>query len=153
MFFTRSRYAALTLTALVVLLLAAGTAVADERWHGFVDGPIVIGDQLYQGGEIEIRTHFRFDAVSIRLDGEPVAVMFHNSDGARARDAKPALVLRFDERGYRHLVALRWQDGDETSVQRTRVTWDLRVASAIPGLATIEPPSRAIQPDQAVANR
>jgi hypothetical protein len=153
MFFTRSRLAALALTALTILLLASGLAAADDRWHGFVDGPIVIGDQLYQGGKIEIRTHFRFDAVSIHVDGEPVAVMFHRADGARRPDAKPSLVLRFGERGYRHLVALRWQNGDETSVQRTPVTWDLRVASAIPGLATIEPPASLRQPDQAVANR
>jgi hypothetical protein len=146
----------LVLAALSVLLLAATAAHAGEYWHGFVDGPLVIGDQLYKGGEIEIRTHYRYDAVSIRIDDEPVAVMFYKGDGPRNRDAEPALVLRYGERGYPHLVSIRWQlDGDEgkQTVQRTPLEWDLRVASAIPGLATVPPPASFSPPDEAVASR
>jgi hypothetical protein len=143
----------LVLAALTALLLAATAAQAGESWHGFVDGPLVIGDQLYKGGEIEIRTHFRYDAVSIRIDDEPVAVMFYKGDGPRNRNAEPALVLRYGERGYPHLVAIRWQIDDEKTVQRTPLEWDLRVASSIPGLATVPPPASFSPPDEAVASR
>lgn len=149
----RSRVFFVLLTALTVMLLAATVAQAEEYWHGRVDGPFVIGDQLYKGGEIEIRTHFDYDAVSVRVDGRPLAVMFYKGNGPRNRDAKPSLVMRYGERGYPHLVAIRWVDGDEQILERTPLEWDLKVASAVPGLATVPPPAEFSRPDEAVASR
>lgn len=153
---TTRRFVLVLAAAATLLSLSMGAALADETYTGFVDGVVVIGDQLYKGGDIEMRTHDSFGLVSIHLAGEPVAVMFWNSERAREQSANPGLVLRYDERGYRHLVGVRWTlAGDpDAQVQTSRpVDWKLLVASTSPGLATITPPSSLTRPSEAVATR
>jgi hypothetical protein len=153
---TSLRFVLVLAAAAAILSVSTGTALADEIYTGFVVGVIVIGDQLYKGGDIEMRTHDSFGLVSIHLAGEPVAVMFWNSERAREQSARPGLVLRYDARGYRHLVGVRWTlAGDPDSRVRTSrpVDWALLAAATSPGLATITLPSSLTRPSEAVATR
>jgi hypothetical protein len=119
----------LLMAAAALTLFAASFGMAGST-RAYVDGPIVIGDQVFAGGTVDLVTLGRGNLVAVRVDGRQVALAFRES-GAWTDASHSDLVLRRDSRGMYHLVGL--QTANATGRQR------LDVASVARGLTNLHP--------------
>jgi hypothetical protein len=120
--------------ALAVLMISAPAApAATLRAH--VSTPIVIGDQLFSGGLVEVVDAPRFDRVRISIDGVPVAICARHTYGTIPSGATPYLLFERDERGFRHLIGIRFalKESDDPAT----ATRELRPMLVTAGLATV----------------
>lgn len=129
------RTVAITLFALVVVLFCAQPVQAGSI-RAFVDGPIVLGDQVYAGGMLELRPIGQKTVYAVRLDGRQVALAYP-SDGTA--EAPRDLVLQRDARGLFHLVAVRGASRRQ----------ELTMAAVQPGISSLQPVRTASNPDPA----
>lgn len=112
----------LVLACTFVLSAQAATLKAD------VPGPVVIGDQVFPGGTLQIVDVGQSGLVAVRLDGRQVALAFRES-GTVSRAAS-RLVLLVDQRGFYHLSRLAAKDDWSRGLQ---------FAVVERGVATIRP--------------
>lgn len=127
-------------TLLNLCFLALGTAVVPAQASGntfvtHIDGPLVIGDQLFSGGRLELVTLRPGQITAVRVDGQQVALLFEETVAHRDRTqyGKRFVVLQSDARGYQHLVAL----GYATKHPADRAFQPLRVAALSRGIASV----------------
>ncbi len=120
----------LTLVAVFGALLAGAPSHAGTA-KGYVDGPIVVGDQVFPGGTIEVQPVGRGELLAIRLDGRQIALAFRDSRGAAPAKGRGSLVLHRDARGLHHI------DGLQSAASASCV--GLRVAAVSPGVTTLAP--------------
>ncbi len=124
---------ALRILILGILILGSVAASAASDYVGHVDGVIIIGDQLFSGGRIEVSSLGASNYVTISIDGRPVAIMDRATSGPWPDNPKPELVLRYDSRGFRHLTSLRLVSRSNGAIRKS----ELRVASLSRGIATV----------------
>ncbi|UCF67261.1 MAG: hypothetical protein JSV80_16025 [Acidobacteriota bacterium] len=135
----------LVLTALAVTLLPALSFGASSL-TAHVGSPIVIGDQLFAGGQIELAPVGRGELLAVRIDGRQVALVYRQSQGRRAAGAAPHFVLDKDDRGYYHLVGLRWATDQDATSKAT----SFQVAGVARGLSTV--PERHFDDSERIAS-
>jgi len=131
----------LAVAALAALALGGLPAQAAPTIVAYVDQPIVVGNQVFPGGEIEIVPVAGSGVVAVRTNGEQVATMFLQSLGVRNGGGNVSLVFHRDARGLLRLVGLeRSGRGGGPAVEQK-----LRVAAVARGLASIDMPSHEIE--------
>lgn len=139
--------------AAVTLMLATigGAALAGATsLRTYVTHPVVIGDQLFAGGTVQlVDVGISRDRIGVVIDGVQVAVMSKALDGTRPPGSRPHLVFELDERGFRHLVAIRYTL-KESDDPRTAVR-ELVPIHVETGLATV-PTRRLDRPTEATAS-
>jgi hypothetical protein len=89
------------LTALSLLVL--GSAFAAAPIKVFIGGPLVVGDQVFSGGELEIVPLRDGRVLALRLDGRQIALA--SAGGGMMKAQK--VVVKVDDAGYWHLTGLR----------------------------------------------
>ena len=100
---------AVVMIGLALLASAPILAANNNSLQAHVDEPIVIGDQLFSGGTIQlVQTGIGRDLIALRIDGEQVAIVSMHSHGAKPKGSRPYLVLERDQRGFAHVVGLRY---------------------------------------------
>lgn len=117
-------------------VLLSGTSAQAGAVRGYIDGPVVIGDQIFPGGAVEVQAVGRGDLLAVSLDGRRVALVFRQMQGQMFISGHGHLVLRRDARGLHHLIGL--QSGRSTTVV------PLQVATVTKGVETI-PPADLVQ--------
>ncbi len=132
---TARRTVALTFFALAFALLLCAQPAQAGSIRAFIDGPIVLGDQIYAGGMLELRAIGQKSVYAVRLDGRQVALAYPSEGTA---DAPRDLVLQRDARGLFHLVAVRGASRRQ----------ELTMATVQPGLASLQPVRAAKGPEQ-----
>lgn len=126
-----------------ILFLVLAAALGPLAWGSpevsrtYVDGPIVLGDQLHAGGEIRVERVGSGQLLAIRINGRPVALVFSGTCWHRQTTGKSRLCLARDDRGYyffavRSRKGLTRQGGEPPSV--------LQLAVVGRGLSTVTPP-------------
>lgn len=111
----------------------AGTLVAQ------VDGPLVIGDQVFSGRQLEVAPVLGGRALAVRLDGRQVALAYPEAGRRGVR----GIVLRADARGYRHLAGLR--------MAGARPSATVAIAAVTDGASTFGPgPGTEVSPSQEI---
>jgi hypothetical protein len=98
-----------------------------------LDHVIVVGDQVYEGGEITLRTVSRGNLMQMSIDGRPVALFVPVFRGVRSEDATPRLVFNRDERGFPHLAYVLY----ESEHGPTRQVITFRITALSTGLASL----------------
>ncbi len=121
---TATRNIGRTITCAVALICMIGAALAGSTVVR-VEGPIVIGDQVFPGGTLEIKPLSHEGLYAIRLDGRQVALGFRE---AGAGSGAQLVVLQRDRRGMHHLVGLQCATSDRRQIQ---------VVAVVPGLGTV----------------
>jgi hypothetical protein len=147
---TAARRPVLVLALVLALAALCAPAGLAKDMKAFVEGPIVVGDQLFSGGVLRlVDTGLGNGLVALSIDGEQVALFNKTFQGPHVHGAHPYLVIETDERGFRHIVGieyrLRGSDREATAFRR------FRVASVARGVATV-PAERLPQPTEAVAS-
>ena len=123
-----------------VLLFSAVPTTHATAISAQVEGLFVVGDQVFDGGEVVIRS-VGSGLVAVLINGRQVALLHRQDFGARPPHSRPYLEFRVDDQGLPHLAAVRFRSerGDSTALI------SLRVASIAPGLLTL--PYRLPQAD------
>lgn len=123
-----------------VLLFSAVPPAHATAISAQVEGLFVVGDQVFDGGEVVIRS-VGSGLVAVLINGRQVALLHRQDFGARPPHSRPYLEFRVDDQGLPHLAAVRFRSerGDSTALI------SLRVASIAPGLLTL--PYRLPQAD------
>ncbi|HHN75648.1 MAG TPA: hypothetical protein ENK10_10495 [Acidobacteria bacterium] len=136
-----------TLVALA-LLAGVGTATLADTYSAHVNSPVVIGDQLYPGGTVVVRTVGTSGRLlAVEIDGQRVALIYHQPFERRVGFGNADVVFQRDERGFYHLAA--WNARRPHSSPRP-----VAVAALSTGVATV-PDYRplALPEGQALARR
>jgi hypothetical protein len=123
---------ALGLLFAAVLLISVAPPTQATSISAQVDGLFVVGDQVYDGGEVIIRS-VGSGLVAIMINGRQVALLHRQDFGARPPHSKPYLEFRVDDQGLPHLAAVRFRSerGNSTALI------SLQVATITPGLLTL----------------
>ena len=123
---------ALALLFAAVLLISAVPTAQATSISARVDGLFVVGDQVYDGGEVVIRS-VGSGLVAVMINGRQVALLHRQDFGNRPPHSRPYLEFRVDDQGLPHLAAVRFrsEQGGSTALI------SLRVASLSPGLLTL----------------
>lgn len=131
------------------VLACAPVFAANNCLKAHIDDPIVVGDQLFSGGTVElVQSGVGRDLIALRIDGEQVAIVSLHSSGAKPRGSRPYLVIEHDQRGFAHIVGLRYALKD-CSCKRSADSV-FRPLAVNRGLATV-PAKRNAQPPEAIA--
>ncbi len=133
---------------LFVSVLALTTMAGAATYTAHIEGPLVIGDQLLSGGVVQlVDVGTTTPMVAIVIDGRQVALCDRSTYGVPPTGSRPALVIEYDSRGFRHIVGIQFSypgsDDPATSFRR------LRPVQVARGLATV-PPYR-LEPPTSVA--
>lgn len=131
------------------LAAGAGSSQAAASLGAEIAGPVVIGDQLFSGGEVLLRPVGTGSLVQVLIDGRPVASVFRDGSAGRAPGSSSRLVLRQDARGLTHLVGVR--HGSPASTRSAHQS--LRVAAVASGLLTVPPYEPGLLRDETRAAR
>jgi len=146
---TRTLLHGIAMLALGLAAAAAGSAQAAASLGAEITGPVVIGDQLFAGGEVLLRPVGTGSLLQVLIDGRPVASVFRDGSTGRAPASSSRLVLRQDARGLTHLVGVR-----RGSPASTRLAHQpLHVATVAAGLLTVPPYEPGPQRDETRAAR
>jgi len=123
---------ALGLLFAAVLLISVAPPTQATSISAQVDGLFVVGDQVYDGGEVIIRS-VGSGLVAIMINGRQVALLHRQDFGARPPHSKPYLEFRVVDQGLPHLAAVRFRSerGNSTALI------SLQVATITPGLLTL----------------
>jgi hypothetical protein len=123
---------ALGLLFAAVLLISAVPPAHATSISARIDGLFVVGDQVYDGGEVVIRS-VGSGLVAVMIDGRQVALLHRQDFGARPPHSRPYLEFQVDDQGLPHLAAVRFRSerGESTALI------SLRVAALSPGLLTL----------------
>jgi hypothetical protein len=115
-----------------VLLFSAVPHAQATAISAQVEGLFVVGDQVFDGGEVVIRS-VGSGLVAVLINGRQVALLHRQDFGARPPHSRPYLEFRVDDQGLPHLAAVRFRSerGDSTALI------SLQVASIAPGLLTL----------------
>ena len=119
--------------AFAVLVCIATPSALALSIKARLDHVIVVGDQVYEGGQITLRTVSRGNLMQMAIDGRPVALFVPVFRGTRADDATPRVVFQRDERGFPHLSHVLYES--EHGPGRQVITF--RIAALHPGLASL----------------
>ena len=133
--FTRSTALAALFFAVVLCITPADAGTI----RAYVDGPVVIGGEVFCGGSIELARLGQSALVAIRVNGQQVALAFRDAVGAAPSDNHAHLVLQRDGRGLNHLVGFRVASSDVVP---------LRIAAVSRGLASV--PATGYAPGEGV---
>lgn len=120
------------LLAIVALLCAPSPCLAFGV-KARMNGVFVVGNQVYEGGELVLRSVSRGDLVTLEVNGVPVALLTPVFRGTRASDALPELVFQRDERGFLHLAYLLFDS--KVGVERQVISF--RITALARGIATL----------------
>lgn len=134
--------------ALLGLLFTAAPAEAGTL-YARLDTPFVIGDQLFAGGELQVRpSGHGAGLVALLVDGRQVALLFTTKSGTTPFGSQHFLVFQKDERGLLYLSGMK-----STSVASRRgYSLEMNVAALSAGLATV-PPLDRLRGESARASR
>ncbi|MCU0229985.1 MAG: hypothetical protein MUC67_01265 [Acidobacteria bacterium] len=123
---------AIGLLIAATLLIAVVPAARATSISAHIDGLFVVGDQLYDGGEVIVRS-VGSGLIAVLINGRQVALLHRQDFGARPPHSKPYLEFRVDDQGLPHLAAVRFRSerGQSTALI------SLQVASTSPGLLTL----------------
>ncbi|MCU0222558.1 MAG: hypothetical protein MUF27_00490 [Acidobacteria bacterium] len=115
-----------------VLLFSAVPPAHATAISAQVEGLFVVGDQVFDGGEVVIRS-VGSGLVAVLINGRQVALLHRQDFGARPPHSRPYLEFRVDDQGLPHLAAVRFrsEQGESTALI------SLRVAALKPGLVTL----------------
>ncbi|GAB4222494.1 MAG: hypothetical protein Kow0062_20170 [Acidobacteriota bacterium] len=124
--------------ALFVTVLAMTSLAGAATYTAHLDGPIVIGDQLFGGGEVRlVDVAAGSPMVAIVIDGRQVALCERQTRGTRPNGSRPALVVEYDSRGFQHIVGIEFRmPGSDDPAVAFRA---LRPVTVARGLATVPP--------------
>jgi len=125
----RVAFGTLVLAAALVALAPAAHATAITA---HVDGLFVVGNQVFDGGEIVIRS-VGSGLIAVVVNGRQVALLHRQDFGSRPNSSRPHLVFHIDDQGLPHLAAVRFLT--ETGASTALITF--RVAALTPGLLTL----------------
>ncbi|MDH3284232.1 MAG: hypothetical protein OEQ13_05790 [Acidobacteriota bacterium] len=103
----------LFLFAAVMLVPSAASA---DTIRATVDGPIVLAEQIFDGGEIQLTTVGNGSLMAVRIDGRQVALVHHQMDG-RSDHGDPVLTFERDQHGNFHLIGLRYTGSDRDAAR------------------------------------
>lgn len=131
----------LALAALAALILGSLPAQAEPTIVAHVDQPIVVGNQVFPGGEIEIVPVTGSGVVAVRTNGRQVATMFLQSLGVRNPGRDVSLVFHRDAHGLLRLVGLERSDRSGGAPLEQK----LRVAAVARGVASLDMPGHEIE--------
>jgi hypothetical protein len=116
------------LAALVFATVLCSAVAQAGTIRAYIDGPVVIGGQVFSGGSLELTRIGQSDLVAITLDGQRVALAFRETPGAIPSVGHTHIVLERDARGLHHLVGFRVASSNLVP---------LRVAAVSQGLASV----------------
>ena len=134
--------------ALFVTILAMTSLAGAATYTAHVEGPLVIGDQLFGGGVLQlVDVGAGHRMVAVVIDGRQVALCDRVTRGTPPSGSRPSLLIEFDSRGFQHIVGVQFtRPGSNDPARAIRLLRPVQVAR---GLATV-PPQR-LQPAAAVA--
>ena len=140
----------LIILAGLAALACSPVAAGNNSLRAHLDEPIVVGDQLFSGGMLElVQTGVGRDLLALRIDGEQVAIVAVQTYGNAPAGSRPYLVVEHDQRGFAHVVGMRYALKDSTeSRSAERIFRPLAVDR---GLATV-PAHRLQEPPEATAH-
>jgi hypothetical protein len=115
-----------------VLVMSAVPPAHATSISAQVEGLFVVGDQVYDGGEVVIRS-VGSGLVAVMINGRQVALLHRQDFGARPSHSTPYLEFRVDDQGLPHLAAVRFRS--ERGASTALIS--LQVASLSPGLITL----------------
>jgi hypothetical protein len=118
--------------AAVVALSAASPCLAFGV-KGRLDSVFVVGDQIFDGGQISLHSASRGDLIVLEVNGRPVALLSPVYRGLRVADATPRIVFKRDERGFLHFAYVMY----ESEHGPGRKVISFRITALSPGLATL----------------
>lgn len=121
---------------LPLMMLAVAVALATPALAGGIraqiNEPLIIGDQVFLGGEMIIQPVSRANLLSVMLDGRQVALLFRHDRGSWTTDSKPLLVFHRHEDGMLRFVGIRFRNLEGTDTR----TMTVQIAAVARGLAT-----------------
>lgn len=146
-----TRQSKLTLILLVVLAVwfALSPSLAGERMIKFhVDEPIIIGDQVYGGGDI-VLAHLRISSLlELRINGQHIGLLQNTGWGRRPHGSKPYLICTRRTDGFLQMGHIVFKGSiAEPAELHIRV----QAVALAPGIMPI--PGQLPQPETAVAAR
>ncbi len=146
-----TRQSKFTLSLFVVLAVwfALSPTLAGERMIEFrVDEPIIIGDQVYAGGEI-VLAHLRISSLlELRINGQHIGLLQNTGWGRRPHGSKPYLVCTRRSSGFLQMDHIVFKGSlAEPAELKIRV----QAVALRPGIMPI--PGQLPQPETAVAAR
>jgi len=118
-----------TLLLAAGLLFALPTLTAAESYSAFVDGPVVVGDQLFSGGVVVLEELASPQILAVNIDGARVAMIYRQDFERHADNSRAQIVFQRDERGFFHLASY---DGS-----RQAQPLPVRVAVVSQGLSSV----------------
>jgi hypothetical protein len=124
----------LVATVLALIAAAALPAPAADAFTFRVEGAFVVGDQVYDGGVLELNRVGHGGLMALRLNGKHIGLLRTRDYGPLADDATPYLVFRKvgDSGLWRlHEVRLRPEASDRVRVVR------IDPVDLLPGFATL----------------
>lgn len=122
--------AAAMLVAMVPSPAQAGTLFAH------LDAPFVVGDQLFAGGELQLRpVGGGGGLVALLVDGQQVALLFTEKTGSSPLGSQKFLVFYKDQRGMLYLSGMK----TISPASARGLSIAMNVAALSPGLATVPP--------------
>ena len=133
-----------TKTARLIVILTAlslltfGVALAAKPVRVFIGGPLVVGDQVFSGGELEIIPRFEGRLFVLKLDGRQIALA--SPVGEKVRPGK--VLVKVDPSGMWHLLGLRVEDSHPVMLAFDSVTEGLATLRTGPkadeGIASVQ---------------
>lgn len=117
----------------MVAVVAWATPALAGGIRAQINEPLVIGDQIFLGGEMTLQPVSRGNLLSVMLDGRQVALLFRHDRGSWTTDSKPMLVFHRNELGLLHFVGIRFRNVEGTDTR----TLTVQIATVARGLATL----------------
>jgi hypothetical protein len=98
-----------------LLLLSVATVpslAVDNTFKTFIDGPLVIEDQVFSGGTLDlIKIGNTNQTMAVRLDGRQIAIVYQESVALKTSigATRKTLVMTKDQYGFYHLDGVTYQ--------------------------------------------
>lgn len=133
--------------ALAALFLGfSATAVADS-YRAMIDAPVVVGDQLFAGGVVQVSTVGSPNLLAVSIDGQRVALIYRQDFERQADSSRAQIVFQKDERGFYHLASWNRQAAQPTPRP-------VHIAAVSQGVSTVTGyRPMAVQPGEVIASR
>jgi hypothetical protein len=124
----------LVATFLTLLVAAALPAAASDAFSFRVEGAFVVGDQVYDGGDLELTRVGRGGLMALRVNGRHLGLLRTRDYGPPLADATPYLVFRkVGTAGLWRLHEVRLRAEDSNRVRVVRID----PVDLLPGFATL----------------
>jgi hypothetical protein len=129
----KKRTMLLAASLVAVVALSAANPCLAFGVKGRMNSVFVVGDQIFGGGQIALRSVSKGDVIALEINGRPVALLTPVYRGPRVADATPRIVFKRDERGFLHFAYVMYES--ENGPGRQVISF--RITALSPGLATL----------------